>query len=212
MKHGAAEYVQKPFSAEELAEFVSRILVKRQARLESMKQPTVRIVSPSQAETAPAGEYSVPGGSFVAAGHTWVRIEPDGQVRVGVDDFAHKAMGEPGGVDLPAPGTTVRKGEPLFAFRRGKETLAFRSPVSGKVVEDNANLKAEVSLVAHSPYRDGWICRIQPEDLSSELPEFRIGRPVVEWYGEEIRRLRDMEKAREGRELDWQTLESSFLR
>ncbi len=212
MKHGASEYVQKPFTAEELSEFVNRLLIKRQSRLESQKEPTVRIVSPTQAEGAPAGEYCVPGGSFVSPGHAWVRIEPDGQVRVGVDDFAHKALGEVSEVVLPDPGTSCKVGDVLFSFKRGDEEIRFCAPVTGKVVEDNARLKAEPSLVADSPYKDGWVCRIKPVDLASELGALRIGRPVAEWYGEEIKRLRELKAENNGQELSWATLESRFLK
>lgn len=212
MKHGASEYVQKPFSAEELSEFVNRLLVKRQSRLDAQKEPTVRIVSPTQAETAPAGEYCVPGGSFISPGHAWVRIEPDGQVRVGVDDFAHKALGEVSEVLLPEPGRTFKAGEALFSFRRGAEEIRFCAPVSGKVVEDNARLKGEPFLVATSPYKDGWVCRIKPADLAAELAGLRIGKPVVEWYGEEIKRLREIQAENEGRDLTWGALEAKFLK
>ena len=212
MKHGAAEYVQKPFTAEELADFVNKALVRRQARLETQKQPTVRIVSPTQAEQSPAGEYCVPGGSFIANGHAWVRIEPDGQVRVGVDDFAHKALGHVSLVVMPEPGLEVKAGDPLFSFMRGSEEIHFTAPISGKVMEDNGHLKADLSLVARSPYKDGWICRILPTDLASELPTLRIGKPVVEWYGEEIKRLRASVAGQEGKELDWAAFEAKFLK
>lgn len=212
MKHGATEYVQKPFTAEELSEFVNRILVKRQARIEAQKAPTVRVVSPSQAENAPAGEYCVPGGSFISEGHAWVRIEPDGQVRLGVDDFAHKALGAVEQVVMPEPGKVVAKGDALFSFKRGEEVIRFYAPVAGKVVEDNATLKVEPSLVAASPYKDGWICRLAPADLAAELPALKIGKPVVDWYAEEIKRMRDLKAEGDGQDLSWRELEEAFLK
>jgi glycine cleavage system H protein len=154
----------------------------------------------------------VPGGSFLSAGHAWVRIEPDGQVRVGVDDFAHKAMGEVGTVVLPEPGASVQKGATLFAFKRGQEEIRFYAPITGKVVEDNARLNAEPALVSHSPYKDGWVCRIQPSDLAADLTTLRIGKPVVDWYGEEIKRLRGLVADNDGKDLDWASLENGFLK
>ena len=62
MKHGATEYVQKPFSADELSEFVNKLLIKRQARFAALRQPTVRVVSPSQAEDTPESDTACPAG------------------------------------------------------------------------------------------------------------------------------------------------------
>ena len=213
MQHGACEYVQKPFTADELGEFVNRLLVKRQARLEALRQPTVRVVSPGQAEDTPINEYCVPGGSFIAPGHTWVRIEPDGHVRVGIDDFANKALGLIGGVELPRPGTEVRRGEPLFAFKRGAETVRFLAPVGGKVLDANASVVTDSSRISHSPYKEGWVCRIEPSDLTAELATLLIGRPVVAWYGEEIARLQAAKAAQadSAQLLPWAVLQQAFL-
>jgi CheY-like chemotaxis protein len=189
MQSGACEYVQKPFSADELAAFVNKLLIKRQARLQALRQPTVRIVSPSQAEATPSNEFCIPGGSFIAPGHTWVRIEPDGQVRVGIDDFANKAMGTVGSVQLPKPGSQVRAGDPLFSCKRGTESITFAAPVSGLVQDLNATLQSEPARMTISPYKDGWVCRIEPSDLTAQLGAMKIGQPAVAWYGEEIDRL-----------------------
>ena len=46
MQFGAVDYVQKPFTEEELVAFANRLLIKREARLEAQRRPTVRVVAP----------------------------------------------------------------------------------------------------------------------------------------------------------------------
>jgi CheY-like chemotaxis protein len=208
MQHGAVDYVQKPFTEEELTEFARRLLIKRQARLEAQRKPSVRIVAPALAESAGRDEFCVPGGAFVSDGHTWARIEPSGQVRAGLDDFARKALGPVDAVDLPKRGQKVRRGEPLFAVRRGARTARLPAPLSGLVARINEALLHEPALLVESPYDRGWVCAIQPEDLAGELPSLKIGQPVVDWYQEEIARLR---AAGGPADTNWATLEEEFL-
>ncbi len=212
LQHGACEYVQKPFSADELSEFARKLLIKREARLESQRQPVVRVVSPDLAEVVPAGEFAVPGGAFIAPGHTWVRIEREGQVSLGIDDFARKALGPVTEVILPEHGTVVRRGEPLFTLGQGKEAVHFAAPLSGKVITRNTDLRHDATPILRSPYDRGWICELQPSDLFAELPTLRIGRPVIDWYQEEITRLRkaQAEPPQPG-SLDMAAFEAQFL-
>lgn len=212
MQHGACEYVQKPFTAEELGEFVRRLVIKRQARLEAQQQPTVRIVAPTAAETASSNEYCVPGGAFVAQGHTWARIEPGGQVRIGIDDFARKALGPVEQVVLPKLDREIRQGQILFTLKRGTEQVELMAPLSGRVLQGNDTLASEPDRLTQSPYDRGWVLRVQPLDLAAELPSLRIGAPVVAWYQEEIAQLRKALNAAPGRErLEWRTVKELFL-
>jgi CheY-like chemotaxis protein len=214
MQHGAVAYVQKPFTADELAEFAGALLIKRQARLEAQRKPTVRIVAPALAEAIAGRDFCVPGGAFIAPGHAWARLEPDGHVRIGLDDFARKALGTIENVELPNPGETVRRGEPLFGVRRGQRTAHLGSPVSGRVTHVNAALASESTPLNQSPYHRGWICVLQPADLSQDLSTLRIGQAVVAWYQDEIARLQKAGGPAEGGApaVDWQTLEEMFLR
>ncbi len=211
MAHGAVDYVQKPFTAEELSQFARRLLIKRQARLEAQRRPTVRVVAPAAAETAAGHEFCVPGGAFLAPGHTWARIEPGGQVRVGLDDFARKVMGPVDSLVLPERGARVRQDDPLFAVTRGGRRASFASPMSGQVVRVNESLLRDPSQVSRSPYDQGWICVLLPSDLAGELGRLRIGKPVVEWYQEEIARLRRGAGEPET-VFDWETFEREFLK
>lgn len=213
MRDGAVDYVQKPFTADELTAFARRLLVKRQVRLEAQRLPQVRVVSPGLADAVGKDEYCVPGGAFLSDGHAWVRIEASGQVRVGLDDFARQALGTIERVDLPADNATVRRGETIFTLQRGQTAVPFGAPLSGRVVEVNARLRAHPDWIAQSPYDGGWVCRLEPDDLAGELGALRIGKPVVDWYQKEIIRLR----AAGGRAVDgtpqveWGILQTEFF-
>jgi CheY-like chemotaxis protein len=212
MQHGAVDYVQKPFTAEELAGLVRKLVIRREARLEAEHQPAVRVVVPAVAESAGREDYCVAGGFFLSAGHVWARLEPGGQVRVGVDDFARKALGPVERLELPEPGCAVDRGAELFGVVRGGQVARFHAPLSGNVVETNGALAADASPLRESPYERGWVCVIEPADLAAELALLRIGRPAVDWYREEITRLGRLRRAREGGgELEPRVFESEFL-
>ncbi len=210
LQHGACEYVQKPFTADELGEFARKLLIKRAARLEAQRQPTVRVVAPEMAEVMPASEYCLPGGAFLSQGHAWARIEPEGQVRVGLDDFARKALGEVVAVELPPKGTAVRAGESLVTLTGSAGTAHLASPLSGRVAHGNEALRHAPGTVVESPYDRGWLCLVEPSDLAGELPSLRIGQPAVTWYQEEISRYRKVQAA-EAKPLDWASFEQAFL-
>jgi CheY-like chemotaxis protein len=211
MQFGAIDYVQKPFTEEELVAIANRLLIKRQARLDAQRMPTVRVVAPAVAEIVAAGEYCVPGGAFVYPGHTWARIDPGGQVWTGLDDFARKALQAVDRVELPAVGTRVKRGEPLFTVHRGAESLRFLAPVSGEVTETNHALAGQAQLMVKSPYDRGWACLVRPTDLAAELDGLRIGRPVVAWYQEEVARLRKELEASGQAAPKWADLERQFF-
>jgi CheY-like chemotaxis protein/glycine cleavage system H lipoate-binding protein len=211
MQFGAVDYVQKPFTEEELVAIANRLLIKRNARLEAQRRPTVRVVAPAVAETVAGREYCVPGGAFVSPGHAWARIDPAGQVWVGMDDFARKALHGIESIELPAVGTKVNRGDALFTLRRGADTVHVRAPISGEVTQVNDALVRDPHLAVQSPYDRGWICLVRPSELAAELAGLRIGRPVVTWYQAEVERLRTELTASGQGEWKWADLEARFF-
>ncbi len=214
MQHGAVDYVQKPFTEEELVRFARTLVIKREARLQAHSLPVVRLATPAMAEEEAEREYCVPGGAFLSSGHTWARIEAGGQVRVGLDDLARKALGGIERIELPEPGTRVKRGDPLFTLRRGGHSALFRSPIGGRIAEVNVLLGEDPARVTRSPYDRGWICLMDPADLAGEISDLRIGRPLVEWYQKEIARLQEAggPAERGAPAVDWTTFEERFLR
>ena len=211
MAFGAADYVQKPFTEDELVGFANRLLIKRQARLDAQRRPTVRVVAPELAESVSARDYCVPGGAFVAPGHAWAQLEAAGEVLVGLDDFARKLVDRVERIELPAVGARVKRGDVLFVLRRGSEQLRVRAPLSGVVASVNPALPHEPRLLLESPYDRGWVCVLKPSDLAAELPALRIGEPVVDWYQAEVARLRADQAARDGAAQPWNDLESRYF-
>ena len=213
MGHGASDYVQKPFTEDELVEFTKKLLIKRLDRLESQRRPTVRVVAPAAAETSAKHEFCVPGGAFVSAGHVWARIEASGMVRVGIDDFVRKALGSIETIQpLVKRGDRFRQGEPLFEIRRGPLSVRFCAPVSGRLSQIHDAVVSQPSLATQSPYDRGWVCILEPTDLAGELSLLRIGKPVVDWYQQEIQRLRGAKGTGDGaQDIEWAAFEREFL-
>lgn len=211
LQHGACEYVQKPFTADELAEFAKKLLIKREARIEAARRPSVRVVTPEMAEVVSASEFCVPGGAFISPGHAWVRIESEGQVRIGIDDFMRKALGTVKEVILPVRGKTIHQGETLFTLKGADGTVHVASPLTGRIEHDNVGLKSDPAELTHSPYGSGWVCLMTPSDLATELPSLKIGKPVIDWYQEEIARLRTSNGPQASGTLDWSAFEQQFL-
>ena len=99
--------------------------------------------------------------------HEWARDEGDGRVRVGITDFAQDALGDVVYVDIPEVGTEVKAGTPFGEVESTKSVSDVYSPVTGKVIERNAELEERPELVNEDPYGDGWMVAIELSDRSA---------------------------------------------
>jgi len=186
MKFGAMDYVQKPFTEDELVDFVNKSFIRRQDRIEKQIKPRVHLVTPSVGESVSKHEFNVPSGVFISPAHNWVSVELNGLARVGLDDFAQKILGKMDDIVLPRKGKTVQKGDALFVVKRGTHELTIPSPLSGKVISVNSELLDHVEYVNMKPYELGWMCSIEPANLTGELQSLKIGADAVSWYQQEI--------------------------
>lgn len=136
-------------------------------------------------------DFRVPVSTFFYPGHTWVNILPNGEVRVGLDDFARKVIGDIEGVGFPEQGKALKQGEKAFTVKAGNKTLTFLSPVDGEVTALNNLMLANPAEVAKSAYHSGWILAVKPTNLSANLKAMKIAEDAVEWLKAEIRRFRE---------------------
>jgi len=114
-----------------------------------------------------AGWFHVPAGVHLHPGHTWARLEADGLVTVGIDDFAHKLVA-PTAVKLPSLGGHVAQGEPALSLCEEGASVPMLSPVDGTVVAVNPALKSDAAALAH-PYASGWLFKVKTPRYAANL-------------------------------------------
>lgn len=96
--------------------------------------------------------------------HTWVRIE-NKTATVGITAFAQKELGEVVYVDLPNVNYNFKQEEVFGSVEAIKTVSDLFMPLSGKIIETNEQLLKEPTLVNSNPFENGWMVKIEIEDL-----------------------------------------------
>jgi glycine cleavage system H protein len=131
-------------------------------------------------------EYDLPDDLFYHDEHAWARIESDGIVTVGMNDFYQKSAGDTTYIDLPFEGDDVEQGETCGKIQSAKWVGKFVSPVTGEILEVNEELEDDCTLINKSPYDKGWIMKIKPSDLDSDKQNLVTGDKIKTWLEKEI--------------------------
>lgn len=95
--------------------------------------------------------------------HEWVRVEDD-QITMGITHFAQEQLGDLTFVELPEPGDHVEAGQEIATVESVKAASEVYAPVSGEVVEVNAELEDAPEKVNADPYGEGWMVRIKTDE------------------------------------------------
>ncbi len=96
--------------------------------------------------------------------HEWALLEDAGTVLVGISEFAQEELGDVVYVELPKAGERVKAGGQIGEIESVKAVSDLFAPVSGEIVEVNDAVKQKPELVNDSPYENGWLLRIKPDD------------------------------------------------
>ncbi|MBI2821603.1 MAG: glycine cleavage system protein GcvH [Acidobacteria bacterium] len=120
--------------------------------------------------------------------HTWLRLNDNGTVSVGMTDVAQNMAGPLLHAKAKGVGTQRARGKPIATVESAKWVGPVKSPVSGEIVEVNQEVAQDAQTVNRSPYLQGWIVRMKPANLESELAEMVSGDAAVEAYRQKIER------------------------
>jgi glycine cleavage system H lipoate-binding protein/ABC-type phosphate transport system substrate-binding protein len=137
------------------------------------------------------GSVVIPRGLYFDKTHTWAFMEPDGLVRVGIDDFLQHVTGRITRLKARSAGKRVKKGDQIFSLVQNGKQLNLYAPVSGTIVEHNELLESDCSALNSSPYMDGWICKIEPSGWTRESQLLLMGDKHREFIKKEFTRLKD---------------------
>jgi glycine cleavage system H protein len=97
--------------------------------------------------------------------HEWVRKEEDGSVTVGISDHAQDALGDVVFVELPDIDADLAARDDAAVVESVKAASDIYAPISGTVVAVNEQLEDSPETINEDPYNDGWIFKLQPDDL-----------------------------------------------
>ncbi len=167
-----------------LSQFVSEAI---RLRLDELKQTHEGI-------TAKQVEYPVIQERLLyTSNHTWAMVTPEGNIRVGLSDYAQEHLKGIAGIQTHPVGHEVKKGEPFGVVETWMFMFDIYSPISGKITKINKVLKDEPSIISKDSYEAGWIAEIKPNNvitLQEELSDLmrlhqyktwvsKLGRPRI---------------------------------
>jgi DNA-binding response OmpR family regulator len=164
---GAAGYVTKPFTPEEISQAVHKY-VQRPA---GGGQAAAGRAKPEAWVPAPEG--------FAFWNEAWLQPGDDGSTRVGAMLPRAKAA-EVQSVRLPKVGEAVYQGLPLAGLKLADgSNVIVPSPISGVVVAANEELAKDPASLAADPCGQGWLASVCPTRFEEETKNCTARRVIL---------------------------------
>lgn len=158
---GAIDFIPKPFTSDELVNSVIRGMkyLKIQNSIKNYKKDDSEIPY----VPCPAKYYRLGYSS-------WAAEENTGSILIGATDLLIKTIESVSEIELFRVDDEVIQGNACGYLKDKKERVhPLLSPVSGRILEVNENIKKNKSMIEKDPYFDGWFYRLLPSDSEYEL-------------------------------------------
>lgn len=98
--------------------------------------------------------------------HEYARVEGN-MVTFGITDHAQHSLGDVVFVELPDEGAKVTVGKSYGTVESVKAVSDITASVSGNVVAVNTLVMDTPELLNSDPYGEGWLIKVEVDDLSS---------------------------------------------
>ena len=100
--------------------------------------------------------------------NTWLRIEDNGEVTVGVTSVLPAIVGKLTLARLKSAEVAIQRGQILGTLESLKFVGPVPSPVSGILLKTNGLIVDRPRIINDSPYQEGWIASLKPSHLALE--------------------------------------------
>ena len=97
--------------------------------------------------------------------HEWVSVEGD-IATVGITDYAQSQLGDIVYVDIESVGKSFARDEVFGTVEAVKTVSDLFLPISGTILEKNAELDGDPASVNSDPYGKGWMVKVRMDDPS----------------------------------------------
>ena len=95
--------------------------------------------------------------------HLWVRVEGNKAV-IGITDYAQHELGIITTAELPVIGDELEQDDSFGSVEARKTLAELYAPISGSVLEVNAELEEAPDFLNDDPYDSGWLVVIEVGD------------------------------------------------
>jgi len=100
--------------------------------------------------------------------HEWAELISTTQIRVGITDHAQSSLGDIVFLELPKLGRELKSHETFGVVESIKAVSDLYSPVSGKVVQANADLVSDPGKINTNPHGE-WMLVLETADAQSQF-------------------------------------------
>ncbi len=168
-KSGAFDFIPKPFTPDELRSLVSRAL--------EQKPLLERELRGSREEKEIIPEVSIPEGLYSISNNSWVTVEQDGNVRVGVHHMLLMSIGKIASIQFPKEQEMRYQGEVCLIINDTQNRIhRVWTPVSGRIIAINDEIEKDYHRLIREPYRS-WVLLMTPTALGDEMKNLTPLRP-----------------------------------
>jgi glycine cleavage system H protein len=157
-----------------LSEFVSEAIQLRLSELRQKQEKTIKQV-----------QYPVLKDRLLCSpDHMWTMVTPDGNIRVGLSDYAQQRLKGIASIHIEPVGSEAGRAKPFGFVETWMFKFDLHAPVSGKIARVNEAVTEKPMIINEDPYEEGWIAEIKPNNvvtLEEELRELMGSRQYKLW-------------------------------